>query len=102
MDLVIECLRGNLKNIKHLVEQGEDISVYEYEPLRIAAYYGYFEVVKYLVEKGAYISICNYAPLRYAVNYRYFEIINYYRQMLGDEIPCHECLVRSACLELCF
>ena len=102
MDFMEECRRGNLKNIKNLVEKGFSISTSNYLPLRIAALYGYFEMVKYLVEKGSDISIYHYQSLRYASRKGHLEVVNYLRKVLGDEIPCHECLVRSACLELCF
>ena len=103
MDLVAECEKGNLENVKYLIEQdSNNILIVDYYPLRAAAWYGHFEVVKYLVEQGADISSSNYLSLRLAVYRDQLKILNYFRRVLGDEIPCYECLVRPACLKLCF
>ena len=102
MNLVEECRKGNLKNVKYLVEQDSNILVKNYYPLRAAAWYGHFEVIKYLVEQGADISSDNYLSLRLAVNEGYLEVVSYFRKILGDRIPCYECLIRPACLKLCF
>ena len=102
MNLLRECLLGNLENVKYLVEQGADISVSNYISLRYAVRMGHLEVVKFLVEQGSDISVNNHYPLRTAVFVGHLEIVNYFRKVLSDKIPCHECLVRSACLELCF
>ena len=102
MYIVNESVKGNLENVKYLVEQDSNILVKNYYPLRAAAYNGHFEIVKYLVEQGVDISIHNYVALKYAAHRNHLEIVNYFRKVLGDEIPCHECLVRSICLEFCF
>ena len=102
MSLTAECVKGNLENVKDLVKQGAKISIDVYAPLRWAALFGHLEVVKYLVEQGSDITIENYLPLSLAASNNHLEIVNYFRKVLGNEIPCYECLVRATCLELCF
>ena len=102
MNLITECIKGNLENVKYIVEKGSDISIYDFSPLKWAVEYGYLEIVKYLVEQGVDISVHNYFSLRWAAQRSHLEVVNYFRRVLGDKIPCHECLVRSACLNICF
>ena len=56
MDVHVTAEDGNLERVKVLLEQGVDKDKGDSggaTPLRLASYYGHFQVVQYLVEQGA-------------------------------------------------
>ena len=70
-DLVVACENGDLARVKALLRQGADIHAWGDLPLRWAAEYGHLNVVNLL------------------------------REATGARYKCHECLIKSTCLELC-
>ena len=51
--LVVAALKGNIEEVKRLVEEGADVHAGQEAALRYAAENGHLETVKWLVEAGA-------------------------------------------------
>ena len=93
--------RGHLDVVRYLVEQGADIHTKNDYAFRWAAMGGHLDVVKYLVEHGPDIHVADDAALRWAAYYRRLDMVNFLREIAGPGYKCHECLIKSTCLELC-
>ena len=92
---------GYLDAVKYFVDHGADIHARDDGALRAATYYKHLDVVKYLVEQGSNIHAMYDWPLRWAVYYGHLETANFLREAAGTGYKCHECLIKSTCLELC-
>ena len=95
------CTGGDLDEVKTLLKRGVDIHAGFDRALRWAANNGHFDVVKYLVEHGADIHASGDGALRYAAWNEHLGVANYLRETAGEKYKCHECLIKSTCLELC-
>ena len=100
-DLTRACSDGELDKVKALLKQGANIHAYEECALTWAAEAGRLDVVKYLVEHGADIHASGNWALGRAALFRHLDVVNYLREAAGARLKCHECLIRSTCLELC-
>ena len=58
-------------------------------------------MVKYLVEQGADIHAWKDEALKWAAAEGRLDIVNFLREAAGAKYKCHECLIKSTCLELC-
>ena len=95
------CSNGNLSAVKKYIRLGANIHVYIDAALRYAAYDGHLEVVKYLVEHGADIHALHDDALRGAAENRHLQVVNVLRKAAGAKYKCHNCIIKSTCLELC-
>ena len=100
-DFIQACRVGDLDKVKSLLKRGADIHEFEDWALRSAARDGHLDVVKYLVEQGAHIHALDDWALGAAVFNGHLNVVSYLREVAGPEYECHECLIRSTCLELC-
>ena len=95
------CANGDLSKVKTLHKQGADIHIWYDQALRWAAFRGHLDVVKHLVEHGADVYAVDDAALRWAAEDGYLDVVNFLREVAGPRYKCHECLIKSTCLELC-
>ena len=100
-DLMRACSDGELDEVKALLKQGADIHAYDDDGLRWAAWGGHLDVARYLVEQGADIHARGDYTLRWAAHWGRLDVVNYLREAAGTKYKCHECLIKSTCLELC-
>jgi ankyrin repeat protein len=75
MNLLEACNRGDIKEVKRLVEQGVDFHSNNEEALRWAAFRGHLEIVKYLIEKGADVHGQNDLALKWAAAEGHLEVV---------------------------
>ena len=99
--LIKDCWRGDLSAAKECVEQGADIHVRNDWPLRLSATKGHLDVVKHLIKQGANIHAWNDEALRNAAFNRHLQVANALRKAAGDKYKCHNCIIKSTCLEIC-
>ncbi|XP_023211235.1 tonsoku-like protein [Centruroides sculpturatus] len=78
------CIEGNLKFVKHLIENGHIVNPRDncgWIPLHEASNYGYYDIVHYLIEKGAWVNdnggeLCEgITPLHDAANCGHIDIM---------------------------
>jgi len=75
MNLLEACNRGDIKEVRRLVEQGANIHANDEEALRWAAFRGHLEIVKYLIEKGADVHGQNDLALKWAAAGGHLEVV---------------------------
>ena len=100
-DLIDACRNGDLREVKTLLKRGANIHAWDDLALRGTATEGHLDVVKYLVEQGADIHAGDDRVLTWAVMVGHLDVANFLRETAGEKYKCHECLIRSTCLELC-
>jgi ankyrin repeat protein len=98
---VSACSVGHLLDVKKCLEQGADVNVGGGVALRYAAVHGHLEIIKYLIEQGADIHAWDDWALQLATARGYLQVANVLRKAAGDEYKCHNCIIKSTCLELC-
>ncbi len=82
IECAMRCASNNgcFEVVKYLVENGADIHVYNDEALRLASRNGHIEVVKYLIENGADIHANEDEALRWASNWGHLNIVKILEQ----------------------
>ena len=99
--LVEACENGDLPAAKECIEHGANVHAVNDLALRCAANNGHSDVVKYLIKHGANIHAVGDWALRYAAENGHLQVVNFLRQVASDKYKCHNCIIRSTCLELC-
>ena len=56
---------------------------------------------KALHRRGAHIHTWGDWAFRWAAWNGHLDVVNYLREVTGTRYKCHECLIKSTCLELC-
>jgi ankyrin repeat protein len=94
-------INKHLKIVKYLVKQGADVRADDDDALLSAADDGHLEMVKYLIEQGADIHTTSDWALRYAARNGHLQVVNVLRKAAGSKYKCHQCIIKSTCLDLC-
>ena len=96
------CSEGNLDVVEAGIRRDPKLASNEFG-LTLAIINGRLKVLEYLIEARGGIDIAEIGnlPLRVAALNNHIDVLNYLREMAGDKWKCHECLIKSTCLELC-
>ena len=78
------CQKGELEQVKNLVENGVDVTISGNWPARHASLNGHLDVVKFLVENGADITADNWA-VKWASENGHSEVVKYLNQVLDKK-----------------
>ena len=88
-DVSTECEKGNLDNLKYLVDKGANLETSNSEgllPIHIACRYGHFQIVQYLKDKGVNMEAkdsLERTPLHIACEYGFLPIVEYLIEVAG-------------------
>lgn len=76
--------RGDLENVKLLVENGADVNTDDGEAIINASRYGHLDVVKFFIENGADVNAEDEKPIKNAANNGHIEIVKLLHQNGAD------------------
>jgi len=77
MNILIECLEGNVQNVEYLLNTGVNVNMMNDICIRNASSRGHFELVKLLVLKGANIHVYNDECILIACMKGYIDIVKF-------------------------
>jgi ankyrin repeat protein len=100
IEFINACLNGDLDEIAMFIDSNPGLvhNVFGFEAVIVK---GYLEAVKYFVGKGATLNSVTTSSIIWAAHNKHIKVINYLRKIAGDEWKCHNCIVKSTCLDLC-
>lgn len=75
---------GFVKEVRHLIELGANVRIYDDEPLRWAAEYGNADVVTLLVRHGADLMVRDGEVRKVAERYHHWAIVDYFDSMVPN------------------
>ena len=76
-ELLTSIKNNNLVNIKHLCNQGLDVTSEDNYPIRIASCYNNLRIVKFIVENGADVTANNNESIFWAIDNGNLEIVKF-------------------------
>lgn len=71
------CVKGDLEEVKNLIDKGANINVADNSPLRWCAWYGHVEIMQYLIEKGADVHADNDSAFIWSCSRGYLNTVKF-------------------------